>query len=172
MILFTCKSCATEYTAAKTHCFSSISHQNIGRHHLNSCFGCECSFPPKAIQALLWTWTYYVICCNVRKCLWKTCMFLQCEIIIHAMGFTTKEAFHFKLQGRCWFPKSYWLKMAQLRSGRGAMNRDSGFSLPPLSSCELYCRLALKGGRGRPYIWCVFHGIWDTVLSLHTCLSV
>lgn len=90
-----------------------------------------------------------------EKLLWKMCMFLQHEIIIHTMGFTTKEAFHFKLQGRCWFPKSYWLKMAQLRSGRGAMNRDSRFSLPPFSSCELYCCLALKGGRG-PSLHMVF----------------
>lgn len=85
-----------------------------------------------------------------RKCLWKTCMFLQREIIIHTTGCTTKEAFHFKLQGRCWFPKSYWLKKAQLRSGRGAVNGDSAFSLPPLSSCEPDCCLALKGGKQPP----------------------
>ncbi len=100
------------------------------------------------------------------KCLWKTCMFLQREIIIHTMGFTTKEAFHFKLQGRCWFPKSYWLKMAQLRSGRGAVNGDSGFSLPPLSSCELYCCLALKGGKRAVPAYGVFHASEDTVPSL------
>lgn len=93
-----------------------------------------------------------------EKCLWKTCMFLQREIIIHTMGFATKEAFHFKLQGRCWFPKSYWLKMAQLRSARGAMNGDSGFSLPLLSSCELYCCLALKGGKRAVPAYGVFHG--------------
>lgn len=84
-------------------------------------------------------------------------MFLQLEIITHTVGFTTKEAFHFKLQGRRQFPKSYWLKMAQLRNERGAMNRDSGFLLPPLSSCELYCCLALKGGK-RACMWCFS---WD-----------
>ncbi len=48
MILFTCKSRATECTAAETHCFSPTSHQKIGTHHLNS-FGCGCegSFSPK-----------------------------------------------------------------------------------------------------------------------------
>ena len=52
-ILFTCKSCAT-LLLAKTHRFSSTSHQQIGRIHLNSFFGSECSiFPTKAIQALL-----------------------------------------------------------------------------------------------------------------------
>lgn len=127
---------------------------------------------PKVIQALLWTWTYYVICCNGRKCLWKTCMFLQCRINIHSMGFTTKEGFHFKLQGRCRFPKSYWLKMAQLRSGRGAMNGDSGFSLPPLSSCELYCRLALKGGRGPSLHMVFFMGFKTQCCHSHMCLSI
>ena len=99
------------------------------------------------------------------------CMFLQCEIITHTMGFTTKEAFHFKLQGRCWFPKSYWLKMAQLRSGRGAMNGDSRFWLPPFSSCELYCCVALKRGEeGRPCIWCFSWDLSHSAVTLHMCL--
>lgn len=162
MIVFTCKPCATEYITAKTHWFPSTSHQKIGRHHLNSFLGCECCFCPKAFQALLWTWAYYVICCNGLKMPLKTCEFLQREIIKHTMGFTTKEAFHFKLQGRCWFPQSYWLETAQLRSRRGAMNGDSRFSLPQFSSCELYCSGPWRGGRGPSLHMVLFHGIWET----------
>lgn len=92
-----------------------------------------------AVNAAIWalkkrTWTYYVICCDGRKCLWKTCAFLQCEIIRDTIIVTTKEAFHFQLQGRSWLPKSYWLRVAQLRRGRRAMNGDSfhvRFHCPP-----------------------------------------
>ena len=90
------------------------------------------------------------------KRLWYTCMFLQRAIILHTVSSATKEAFHFKLQGRCWLPKSYWLEVAQLRSGRGAMNGDS--RLPPFSSCELYCCLAMKGGKWAVPTYGVFHG--------------
>lgn len=168
MILFTCKSCAS-----KTHCFSSTSHQKIGRHHLNSYFGCECSFSLQRHSGFTLNMN---ILCNLlqrgeKKCLWKTCVFLQREIIIHTICFTTKEAFHFKLQGRCWFPKSYWLKMAQLRSGRGAMNGDSRFSLPPFSSCELYCCVALKGGRGPSLHMVFFMGFKRQCCHSHTVLK-
>lgn len=133
----------------------------IGRHHLNSSFAPH----PQGTQALLWTWRYYVICCNGRKSSWKTCMLLQREIIIHTIAFTTKEAFHFKLRAGCWFPKSYWLKMAQLRSGRAAMNRDSRSSFPPFSSCELYCCLVLMGREGRSCIWRFSWDLTDSAVT-------
>lgn len=91
---------------------------------------------------------------------------VQRKIITHTLGFTTKEPFQSKLQGRCLFPKSYWLKMAQLRSGTGAVNGDSRVSLPAFSSCEHYCRLVLKEGKRAVPAHGVFHATCETLLSL------
>lgn len=117
----------------KTFSFAYI--QIIGSHHLNPCSGFECSFSLAAIQGL-WTWTLCNSSQQAKKMPLKTWMrvgfFFFSPPSRSSVGsfnalsaWTTKGPFHFKLQGERRFPKSHWLKMAQLRKERGASERQT-----------------------------------------------
>lgn len=125
---------------------------------------------PKAIQALLWTWAYYVICCNGRKCLWKRACFFSMRSLHTLWASQQKRLFISNCRVDADFLKAIDWKWHSWGAGEEPWMEtvDSHFHRSPaVSSIAAW---PWRGEEGRPCKWCFSRDLRDRAATpICTC---